>query len=152
MVTQTQQWTEEEDIARRALELASELYTNKSIRPYEPALSEKIAGYNRLYRADLDIGRIRLLAASQSLRGDYGINRGGIDHLVDGLKERKIVAGVVVLTRRLVVVNKSLVTDVWEKIKDAHWLEGQGAFCWVGDDFCPVNRDRGYITDPDEPM
>ena len=140
-------------ITSRALELTKQLYTSTAIRKYDPKLSEQIAGYNRLMQADLDGGRVRWLASSQSQLGDWSINRGGIEHLLNSLQEQKIVAGIVVLTKSGAVVNSMPVAEVAEKLKDVRWLDGKGEFCWVDENFNPIDRNRDrYITDPDEPM
>jgi hypothetical protein len=146
-----------DDINRRALELTAGIYTNPANWPYTRKLEEQIAGLNRLVQGDHDIGRIRWLISNQSPGGDWGVNRGGIDHLLGGLKDGKIIAGVVVLMANREVVNKCLVTDVVEKIKNARWLDlGRGEFVWVSQDFNLITRDytnsRRYIVDPDAPM
>jgi hypothetical protein len=140
-----------DDIALCALKLSTELYTSTAIKPFDPALSEKIAGYNRLFQAYINGRRVRWLAASQSSQGDWGINRGGLSYLLDELQKQKIAAGVVVLVKKREVISTALVGDVGAKLKAVSWLDlGRGAFCWIDVNFNPIDRHRErYITDPD---
>ena len=141
-------------ITQRALELTDGLYTNSAIKRYDPKLEEQIAGLNRLYQGSFSFGRVRWLVSGQSHLGDYGVNRGGIDHLRLGLHDDKIVAGVVVLVKKYTIINKSLVSDVSRRIECADWLDlGRGQFCSVDQSFNLIDRDHGrFITDPDAPM
>src|SRR4051812_2068642 len=114
-----------DEITRRALELTDQLFTNPANRRFDQKLEQEIAGLNRLYQGDHDIGRVRWLVSNQSMRGDYGLNHNGTLYLRDALPQLKIAAGIVVLTKRgSQIVNKLPVTEVWERVKNANWLSG----------------------------
>ena len=144
-----------DDLVQRAIEATAKLYTDKTIKPFNPDLQQQIAGKNALYQGDLDgIGRVRWLVSFPGQKGDWGLNKGGLLYLKTALQEGKIAAGIVVLRRKNANVNVGQVKEVWNRLKDADWIEGSnGEFVYVNERFEPTNFNSGrYITDPDEPM
>lgn len=146
------------EIVEKALTYAREIFRDPGFIPFSRELIEKIGCYpNSMCQANKDIGRIRVLISFRSERGEWGLNRAGLDYLLAAEQQQKIAVGVVMLTADYrTTTNVAWITPVMDTLRDAPLRQGRhGPYYWVDQSFRPApprGSGVGYITDPDVPF